>query len=277
MRILLCILLSLHVLQAQPEVGVAVSIKEAGTAHAAGFGFLVATVPEVISPFASDQEFATRLRELGQLKTPVYALNIFIPAEIKLVGATTDEGKILHYTQKVFERCRQANIKLIVWGSGGARKIPTDFSKAEATTQFIEIARKVADQAAQQGIVLALENLNTTETNFINTVAEALEIVKAVNRKNFRLCADIYHMLREGEPAATLLRCKGYLVHIDLAEKENRSAPGVHREDFTAYLKALKKIKYSGKLVLECRWDNWVAQAGPSRLYLQQQIDQVWK
>jgi len=47
--------------------------------------------------------------------------------------------------------------------------------------------------------------------------------------------------------------------------------------DFREYLRALKKVKYSGKIMLECRWDNLAAQAGPARLYLQKQIDEVWK
>ena len=196
---------------------------------------------------------------------------------MKLVGPEINETALLAYTQKVFERSKRAGIKLIVWGSGGARRMPEGYSKAKATQEFVNLARKVSEQAAQFDITLALENLNAQETNFINTVAEALQIVKQVNHKNFRLCADLYHMLKENEPAMVLLQTKGYLVHCDVAEKENRTPPGTAGDDFAPYLQALKQIGYTGAIVLECRWNNLTSEASPALLSLQQQLNKVWK
>jgi len=73
------------------------------------------------------------------------------------------------------------------------------------------------------------------------------------------------------------MQAKNYLVHVDLAEKENRAPPGVQGDDFRQYLRALKKNKYHGIIMLECRWNNLAEQAGPARLYLQRQIEEVWE
>jgi sugar phosphate isomerase/epimerase len=264
-------------LYAQPKIGIATQLNYDSTLARSGYAFIVETVGNTVSPKINDADFEERLTVLKNLKTPVYALNIFIPGELKLVGPEINETALLTHTQKVFERSKHAGIKLIVWGSGGARRVPEGYSKTKATQEFVNIARKVSEQAAQYDITLALENLNTQETNFINTVAEALQIVKQVNHKNFRLCADIYHMLRENEPASVLLQTKGYLVHCDVAEKENRTPPGTAGDDFTPYLKALKQIEYAGAIVLECRWSNLTAEADAARLSLQQQINSVWK
>lgn len=265
-------------IQAQPQLGVATAITFDSILNKAGYKFIVEAVPQIASPVSiSDSAFHYKLRQLNKLALPVYALNIFIPGDLKLVGPNVNEQAILDYTQKVFTRCKQAGINLMVWGSGGARRIPEGYSKEKARQEFVHVAKKIAEQAEQYEIILALENLNQQETNFINTVTEALEIVKQVNHKNFRLCADIYHMLRENEPATVLLQTKGYLVHCDIAEKENRTPPGTAGDDFTPYLKALKQIGYSGKIVLECRWNNLVEEAQPSRIYLQQQINKIWK
>jgi len=270
--------LPLCAIQAQPQLGVATSINQDSILNKAGYKFIVEAVPQIVSPASvSDSVFQQKLTQLRKLKVPVYALNIFIPGELKLVGPNVNEQAILSYTLKVFERCKLAGIKLIVWGSGGARRIPEGYSKEKAWLEFVEIARKVAEQAAQYEITLALENLNQQETNFINTVAESLQIVKEVNHANFKLCADIYHMLKENEPASVLLTAKGYLIHCDIAEKESRTAPGVLGDDFTQYLKALKQIGYKGKLVIECRWNNLAEEAGPARVSLQKQIKKAWK
>lgn len=278
MRVTLWFVFSIHLLQAQPEVGIVASVKQDSILKGAGYTFIVEAVPDIVSPLTvSDQEFESHLKQLRNLKVPVYALNIFLPGNLKLVGPSVNEAAILAYTQKVFERCHQAGIKLIVWGSGGARRVPEGFSKTEATGQFILIARKISDQAAKYGVTLALENLNSAEANLITTVAEALHVVKEVNRNNFKLCADIYHMLKEQESASVLLQTNGYLVHCDIAERDERTPPGVHGEDFLEYFKALKKANYSGKVVIECRWNNLPAQAEPARVYLRQQINKVWK
>lgn len=69
------------------------------------------------------------------------------------------------------------------------------------------------------------------------------------------LCADIYHMLKEAEGVDIIEKAGGYLVHCDIAEKENRNPPGELGQDFRPYLIALKKIKYAGKIIIESMWN----------------------
>lgn len=261
-----------------PAIGIVESVSNDQVLYANGYLYLVESVSKLFSPrTVSDQQFDDNLNQIKRLNLSLYAVNIFIPGELKLVGPLVDEAAILAYAEGVFKRCQLAQVRLVVWGSGGARRVPEGFDPVEAKKQFIAIARKVAVVAQQYQITLALENLNHTETNFIITLAEALEVVQQVNHPNFKLCADIYHMLKENEPAAVIEKTKNYLVHCDLAERENRTPPGVQGDDFREYLRALKKVKYHGKIMLECRWDNLAAQVGPARLYLQKQIDEVWK
>lgn len=63
---------------------------------------------------------------------------------------------------------------------------------------------------------------------------------------NFGINADIYHMLKEGEPAGQLLKVRRYILHCEIAEPANRTSPGVEGTDFTPYLRALKAIGYQG-------------------------------
>jgi sugar phosphate isomerase/epimerase len=162
---------------------------------------------------------------------------------------------------------------MVIWGSGGARRVPDGYDKVKAREQFVAVARKVAVVAKEYRIRLALENLNSTETNFINTVDDALKIVKDVNHPNFRLCVDIYHMLMENEPPAIIERTGDYLIHCDIAEREGRAAPGVHGQDFTPYLRALKKARYHQLIVLECRWNKVETEISQGRTELLRQLE----
>lgn len=275
-KILLLVLIS-HSVLAQPAIGIVAPMRMDSLIARSGYSFLVESVQNLVSPKSvDDNRFENNLKQMAKLKTPIYALNIFIPGEIKVVGPSVKEAVVLAYVEKVFERSQKAGIKLIVWGSGTSRKVPTGFSPTMAKLQFIELARKVATLAARYGVVLALENLNQSETNFITSVHEAFEIVTLVNHPNFRLCADLYHMQVENEPVGVLLSVKDVLVHCDLAEKENRNPPGAFN-NFTEYFKLLKQINYSGAIVLECRWTNFPDQITPAYQSLQNQLNSVWR
>jgi sugar phosphate isomerase/epimerase len=57
----------------------------------------------------------------------------------------------------------------------------------------------MAPMAEKYGVTIAVEPLNSGETNFINSLAEGVEIVDAVKSPRMKLLCDIYHMLKEDE------------------------------------------------------------------------------
>ncbi len=277
--IMLCFIIPSMSVGAQdaPAIGIAQDISSDSIVYQAGYTYLVSSVAKYISPInVSDDQFKINAAAIKKLKTPLYAFNLFIPAELKLVGKEVNEKAILDYAEIVLTRCQFVGIKIIVLGSGGARRIPEGFDRTTATEQFVAIAKKIAAAAGTHNIEIAVENLNSTETNFINTLQEAYEVVKKVNHPNLRLCADIYHMLKENESPAIIEKAGKLIVHCDLAEKENRTAPGVKGDDFRPYFKALKKINYTGAIIIESTWDNLSSQGGPALTYLEKQIGEVY-
>jgi len=261
-----------------PSIGIVSNFENDSLLHANGYGYLVESISKCLSPRSvTEEQFQNNLTAFKKLKTNLYAVNIFMPGDMKVVGPDVKEEVILSYVEEVFKRCRAANVNLVIWGSGGARRVPDNYDRSRARHQFVSIATKISSVAKSYNVVLALENLNSTETNFITTLQEAFDMVKEVNHPNFRLCADIYHMLKEGEKPDVIASTKKYLVHCDIAEKEGRTPPGTKGEDFIPYLKALKEINYTGKIIMECRWDNLASEAKPAYEFLQSKIAQVYK
>ncbi len=261
----------------KPTIGISESLDNDSVLTAAGYSGIIESIDRRISPRkVSDSLFQQNLAQFKNLHTPIYAFNLFIPGDLKLVGPEVHENAVLAYVESVFQRISRTDTRMIVWGSGGARRIPDGFNRKTAERQFVALAKKIAERAGKYNILLALENLNSTETNFITTVQEALSIVKQVHHPNLRLNADIYHMLKESEGPAILAKTKKYLVHVEIAEKENRTAPGVTGTDFRSYLRELKKLGYHRKIVIEGRWNNAADIAVPALQYLQKQIDDVY-
>jgi len=261
-----------------PEIIVVQDMKYDSLIHAAGYRWYVEAISAHFSPRAvKDDKFKDKLAQIRSLKTPIFAVNIFLPGSLKVVGPSVNEKAVLAYADTVFQRCKAAGVNMIIWGSGGSRRVPEAFDPAKAKDQFISIARKISKAARKYGIMIVLENLNHTETNFINRVSEIISIAEAVDQPNFRICVDIYHMLMEGEAPDIISKTGKYLVHCDIAERDGRTPPGVHGDDFTPYLKALKDVGYKGKITLECNWSDVKTQLFTGKANLQKQVDLVFK
>lgn len=243
------------------EIGVCTSFKNAKWLEPLGYSYIEESVGNFLVPLESEETFNNILKNVKNAALPVYACNSFIPGSIKCVGQEAVSSEVLNYMETVFSRAERAGVKYIVFGSGGSRFIPDGFSRMVARDQFISLCSSMAILAANYNVVVVLEPLNKSETNFINSVAEGAEIVEEVDHPNFRLLADIYHMLIENESAEVILE-KGHLIkHVHIAEEKDRAAPGTNQENFKPYFNALRKIGYTGNLSVECKWTDMENQA----------------
>jgi sugar phosphate isomerase/epimerase len=124
----------------------------------------------------SDEEFAKLLEKHKAVGLPTPVGNNFIPMELKMVGPEIDKDKQIEYVRKAFERGQKLGLKIIVLGSGAARKVPDGFSKDEAFKQLVDFGKRIAPEARKRGIVVAVEPLQTKETNIINSAGRGAEV-----------------------------------------------------------------------------------------------------
>ena len=257
------------------HIGISTGIANNGILAAAGYSFVEENVRGFLVPAEDESVFEQKLALLKDSKLPVEACNSFLPGNLKCVGPSPLHEDILKFGETAFRRAQIAGVKTIVFGSGGARAIPESFSREEAKNQFISLCKQLAPVAKKYNVVISLEPLNTKECNFINSVAEGGDIVQAVNHENFRLLADIYHMLMENESPSNITKYGNLLYHTHIAEKTGRTAPGVNKEDFTPYFKALKDVKYEGRMAIECSWKNLGDQAGIALREIRSQLSTI--
>jgi sugar phosphate isomerase/epimerase len=206
---------------------------------------------------------------------PVSAANALLPPAIKCVGPEVDTERLVRYAETAFRRAKEAGIRFIVFGSGGARQIPDGFSPAQAREQFFTYVKAIAPLAHTHDVILVIECLNSKECNFLNALAEGAAIVEEVNHPSIRLLADIYHMRVDGEPAEEIVKYGELLRHVHVAELEGRQAPGTFGEDFGPYLRALKEIDYRGAISFECGWKQLSEQAAGSLKGFREQVRQT--
>jgi len=163
------------------------------------------------------------------------------------------------------DRAERAGIRAIVFGSGGARRIPDGFDRAQAYNQLVTFGRMLAPTCADHGVTIAVEPLNRAETNVLNSVSEGLQYVKDVNHPAFRLLVDAYHWAKENEPPEDIITAGPWLAHAHIATYANRLPPGAEACDFGPFFAALKQAGYDQRISVEAGWDDLHTQAAPAR------------
>ena len=115
----------------------------------------------------------------------------------------------------------------------------------------VDSTRALAAFAAEHGVRLVVEPINRYETNFLNTVHEALEFLEAVGAENVGLLVDTFHMnIEEASMTLPVLAAGERLWHVHLVDS-NRRAVGMGHLDFRPILVALREIGFTGYLSAE--------------------------
>ncbi|MGH2454026.1 MAG: TIM barrel protein [bacterium] len=100
--------------------------------------------------------------------------------------------------------------------------------------------------AAAAGVRVVIEPINRSETDFLNTMADALAVLRQIDHPRLGVLADTFHLHREEASLEAALRAAGpHLWHVHVADS-NRRAPGWGHLDFRAILAALHEAGYGG-------------------------------
>ena len=236
------------------KFGLYIDIKHGSVLPNDQFDFIEENVQTLLVPEADEAAFRERHAIVRSLAKPVPSANRLLPPDLKPVGPAVDEARLQRWGENVFRRAEEVGVKTIVWGSGVARRIPKGFSREEAREQFLRAVTSYAPLAERHGVLIVIEPVARTDSNFISSLADGADIVHSVGHPSVRLLADNFHMAIEEEPAAEIERFKDILEHVHLSEIKRRGVPGTTQYDMRPYLQALKNIGYDKALVLEPEW-----------------------
>lgn len=138
-----------------------------------------------------------------------------------------------------------------MYAAAGDCRRRSNEEKAARFERAVRSIQECADYAAAHGIKLCIEPLNRFETDMINTVSQAIELLNVVGKDNVGLLLDTFHMNIEEENMYDAIRAaKGHLIDFH-ACANNRGTPGKDNLNWSEIRKALRDINYDGILVIE--------------------------
>ena len=240
---------------------------------AAGFQFVEGSVQALLQGETPDEQWKG-LEVVTACPLPVPCANLLVPASLKITGPTVQPDRLASYIQRVAERASKARIDILVFGSGGARNAPDGFDRNQARNQIIDFAKAAARAARNSGVTIVLEPLNRKECNIINSVAEAMQYVRAVNEPSFQCLVDTYHLWLEDEPIEHVREAIGSIKHVHVADRDGRVAPGESgKSDYRALFGILKSAGYTGLISVEGNFPDIAGTGARVHQFLQTQ----WK
>jgi D-psicose/D-tagatose/L-ribulose 3-epimerase len=115
----------------------------------------------------------------------------------------------------------------------------------------VEHLRRVAEYAADSGVVLAEEIVNRFELYHLNTLDQGIRLVDEVGHPNCRLHLDTFHAhIEEKNTADAIRRAGDRIAHVHISEND-RGVPGTGSVAWDATFSALRDIGYDGWLTVE--------------------------
>jgi len=242
------------------QVGFCTPLANVEAAKAAGFDYVELATTEIAGLADADfEQAAARIRQAG-ISTP--AANLFLPPTLKVTGPAIDQDQQMAYVRKAFTRLARLGTQIVVFGSGPARMVPDGFPKDRAFQQLVEFGRRIAPEARARGITITVEPQRHEETNIINSAAEGLALVNAIDDPNFQLMIDFYHLASEKEDPAIVLRAGAHIRHLHTANPDGRVFPRTWEEyDYAPFFAALRQIGYDKRISVEASTKNLPADA----------------
>lgn len=166
-----------------------------------------------------------------------------VSADAALRQRTTD------VMRRLVELCAVMGGSYLVHGSPKQRSIPPGEPRDVALDRARECLAAAAEAAQQHGVIYCLEPLAQSETDLINTLAEAMEVVDGIGSPALKAMIDCSAAAQaEADDIDDLLlrwMPTGRIGHVQVNDR-NRRGPGQGMTDFAPILQALLRMEEQG-------------------------------
>ena len=168
---------------------------------------------------------------------------------------TTDKkiwGRTRDYLSCLLDLCKDLDGKVLVLGSPKQRNLQEGQSYEEARKRASELLESVLDKAQQLSLTICIEPLSPIETDFINTVAQGMEIVRQINHPNLKIHLDVKAMYSQAEPVPDIIRSVRVedIGHFHVNDP-NLYGPGMGNLDYAPIAQAIHDIGWNKWLSVE--------------------------
>ncbi len=189
---------------------------------------------------------ASLARDLG---LEIVGLHWLLVSPEGLHLTTGDAGvrrRTVEYLIKLADFCADLGGKLMVLGSPRQRSVPAEVDPASAWRHAADGLREVGERCAERRVRLLLEPLTPQDTNFLNTVEEALRLAREIDSPQVSYLIDTKAMSSMPEGIEGTIHRFGLGAAHFHANEPGGLGPGMGSLDFRPIFQALIESNYLG-------------------------------
>lgn len=155
------------------------------------------------------------------------------------------------YYVALVDFCADLGGRFLINGSPKFRNLQDGVTPEQGRAWAREVLTPCVQTAEQRGVTFCFEPLAPSETNFINTAAEAIAFAREFQRPAMSVILDVKAMSSEGRPVPEIIRAsQGGFAYFH-ANDANLKGPGFGDVDFQPIAAALRDVGYDGTVSVE--------------------------
>src|SRR5581483_6901246 len=133
---------------------------------------------------------------------------------------------------------------ILVLGSPLQRNVPAGVTRDQADDFALDTLSRCLPALEASRVYLCLEPLTPAETNFMNTAAESVALIRRLAHPFVKLHLDVKAMSAEARPTPEVIRVNREFLHHFHANDPNKRGPGFGDTDFEPIFAALRDVNY---------------------------------
>lgn len=161
--------------------------------------------------------------------------------------------RTVEYLHRLIDFCGDLGGPYMIFGSPDQRSSSEGQPVEAAMENFAEGLAAVGDHAAERDVMVLVEPLSSDQTDVVNTLAEAMEVVRMADHPAISTMFDFHNTVDETEPMPALIeRYAEHIHHVQIQEMDGRHlGTGDGRTEFVPVFRAFRDVGYEGWISLE--------------------------
>jgi sugar phosphate isomerase/epimerase len=159
--------------------------------------------------------------------------------------------KTQEYIKSLINFCGDLGGKVMIHGSPAQRNIQKGWNREECWKYAVDVFAGCTKEMQKNNVTYCIEALTPKETNILNSIAEAKQLIADVDHPNFQTMVDTKAAVAENKPHVDVIAEAGKAMRHVHVNDPNLRGPGFGDLKFASILRALKDRHYDGYVSVE--------------------------
>jgi sugar phosphate isomerase/epimerase len=161
-------------------------------------------------------------------------------------------ARTIDYMHALVDFCGDLGGPYMIFGSPGQRSTVEGQTVAEAKARFAAGLAEVGDHAQDRDVMILVEPLSSDQTDVVNTLAEAMEVVEQADHPAISTMFDFHNTVDETEPLDVLIETYiDHIHHVQIQEMDGTYLGQTAATDYVPAFRAFSELGYDGWISLE--------------------------